>query len=143
MKEQRSSRAGPRLGELLGRHDTQREPAVDELGRQSFGRGLAAFEHDAETHLLRVADPIVELRKRVAVVQIGGVNHVSRSPQPVGERVEPLGLPLCVMEQQDLGHRATLLSRRISRGPRRDDGGRPAAGLRPERSALRRLSLRS
>jgi hypothetical protein len=54
--------------------------------------------------LLGVADATGELRKRLSVVQIRGVYHVSGSPQVVGESEEPRRLPLCVVKQQYLGH---------------------------------------
>ena len=108
VEEQRALRAGTRLGELLGRHDPEGEAGVDELRRESFGGADAALEQRSESDLLRVGDPIVQLRKGVPVVHVRRMDHVTCVPQLGDERAEPFRLPLCVMEQQDLGHPVTL-----------------------------------
>ena len=57
-----------------------------------------------ETGPLGVPDPIIERRKRPAVVEIGHVYDVAGSSQFLGEREEPRGLSLRVVKQQYLGH---------------------------------------
>ena len=80
MEEQRALRARTCLGELLGRHDPEGEAGVDELRRQPFGGGDAALEQRTEAQLLGVGNAVVELGERLAVVQIGGVDDVTRCP---------------------------------------------------------------
>ena len=92
------------LGEHLRRQGAQRESGVDDLGRQILRSGRAALDDHVETDLLGVGDPVGELRKRLSVVQIRGVYHVAGCPQLVGESEESLGLPLCMMEEEYLGH---------------------------------------
>src|SRR5258708_22461 len=99
-EEQRSLRTWPCLGQLLRRHHSEREPGIDKVARQAFGRTATALRNRLEADLLRVADALVEVGEGVAVVEVGRVDNVSGGAQLVGECKETLRLPLCVMEQQ-------------------------------------------
>jgi hypothetical protein len=96
--------AGTRLGEHLGRKHSQREADVEDLGGQTFRCSRASLDDHAEPDLLGVGDPVVELRERLALVQIRRVDRVPGGPQLVGKSEESLGLPLRVVKQQYLRH---------------------------------------
>ena len=58
----------------------------------------------AEADLTGVGEPVVERVERAAVVEIGGVDRVSRSAQPIGEGVHATGQSLGMVEEEYLGH---------------------------------------
>ena len=64
---------GPRpgLGQLLRRHHPEREPGVDELGRQPVGGPHPTLDDLAEADLAGVGHALVERVERAAVVEVG------------------------------------------------------------------------
>ena len=104
MEEQSSLRAGLRLGQHLRRHRAEREPAVDDLVRQSLGGEPAALDDRVEADLLGVADALVAVDEDPAFVEIRDVDDVTRRAQVVGEGQAPGGESVRVMEEQHLGH---------------------------------------
>ena len=104
VEEQGSAGSGPCLCELLRRQHAEREPGVDELGRQVVGDADAALQHVVEPDLLDVGETLVDRPERASVEQVRRVHGVPGGPQVVGERAHAGGQPLCVVEQQDLGH---------------------------------------
>ena len=103
--------ARARLGQHLSGQRAEREAGIDELVRQAVGGEPTALGDRLEADLLGVADALVEVGEGLAVVEVRGVDDVPGSSQLVGEREESAGLPVCVMEQQYLGH-ASFLTRR-------------------------------
>ncbi len=104
VEEQGSAGSGPCLCELLRRQHAEREPGVDELGRQFVGDADAALPHLVESDLTDVGETLVDALERASVEQVRRVHDVAGGPQVVGERAHAGGQPLCVVEQQDLGH---------------------------------------
>src|SRR5439155_23428575 len=106
VKQQGTLGARARLGQHLSGHRSERESAIDELVRQAVGGESTALPYRREADLLREADTLIEVGEGLAVVEVRRMNDVSGSSQLVGEREEPAGLTLCVVEQQYLGHDA-------------------------------------
>ena len=132
-KQQGALGAQALLGQHLRGHHSEREPRIDELARQPI-RGASTALHDrAEANLPRVADALVEVGEGLAVVEVGGVDDVSGSSQPVGEREESSSLALCVMEEQYLGHDP----RPTTRGGLETSRPRSASGFPPNSTSRR------
>ena len=108
MQEQDSLGTGTGLGEQLRRHHAEGEPGVDDVVGQALRGQPAALEHRVEADLLRAPDALVEIVERPAFVEVGDVHHAPRGAELVGERPHPVRQPLRVMEEQHLGHPATL-----------------------------------
>lgn len=103
VEEQGSTGSGPCLCQLLRRQHTEREPGIDELGRQFIGDADAALPHVVESDLTDVGETLIDALERASVEQVRRVHDVTGGPQVVGERAHTWGQPLCVVEQQDFG----------------------------------------
>jgi hypothetical protein len=103
-----SAGAGTRLGQHLRRQHPEREADVDDLVRQAVGGESTALDDRAEADLLAVADAVGQRGEGLAVVEIRGVNDVSRSAKLSGERPDAVGQALGVVEQDQLGHRRMI-----------------------------------
>ena len=106
-EEQGAASATPCLGEQLRRHHAEREPCVDELVRELLGGEPPTLHDRVETDLLRVADALVEVVERLAVVQVRRVDGVPDGSQVLGEAENALRDALRMVEEQDLGHADT------------------------------------
>lgn len=94
-EEQCSAGSRPRLCKLLRRQHSEREPSVDELGRQFVGAADAALAHFVEPDLTDVGKTLVDALKRASVEQVRRVHDVTTRPQVVGERAHPGSAPVC------------------------------------------------
>ena len=93
VQEQGALGARTRLGEKLRRHRSEREPGVDDLGRQIL-RGEPASLHDrVEAGLPDVGHAVGELGERPALVEIRRVHDVSlrREARPRGRGTRASG----------------------------------------------------
>ena len=106
-----------RLGQLLRGQDAEREPDVDERGRELLGDADAAFPHRLEAHALDVRHALVDAGERPAFEQIRRVDRVAGRPELVGEGDHAERQPLGVMEEQDLGHGYLAIGRMWRVGP--------------------------
>ena len=77
---------------------------IDHLVGQALGGSFTALDDGAEADLLGIADAVVELGERLAVVEVRGVNHVPGSAQLSGEGEAPLRQALRMMKDQELSH---------------------------------------
>ena len=100
--------------------------------RQPFGAESASLEDVSESDLLRVADALVQVIERIAVVEVGRVNNVPGSAELIGEREESRRLALSVMEEEDLGDASLLPRSEIAKTGNRVSGG--AVSLRAARA---------
>lgn len=104
VEEQRAPSSGPRLGQELGGHHSERESRVDQSGWQSIGGRSSSFEDRVESDRFGVRHARGHVREGGALVEVGRVNHVTCGSKFVGEGQESGGLALRVVEQKDLGH---------------------------------------
>ena len=111
VEEQRTSRPGTRLGQLLRREHPQGEAGVNELGREAIRRPRPSRDHLAEPDLPGVRDAFVDSVEGAALEQIGRVNGVAGPAQIIGEREETRRPPQDVVEHQNFGHVAPLSAR--------------------------------
>jgi hypothetical protein len=86
VQQQGSPDAGTRLGQHLRRQHPERETGIDDVVRQPVGGESTALDDRLEADLLGVAHAIGELGEGLAVVEVRGVNEVSRSAELIGER---------------------------------------------------------
>jgi probable F420-dependent oxidoreductase len=99
-----SACAHPGLGQHLGRQHPEREPGVDQPGRQRVGRGPSTLDDRAETDLVGMGDTGVEVGEGPTFVEVGQVHGVPGSLELAGEVANSGREPLCVVEQQYVGH---------------------------------------
>jgi hypothetical protein len=85
VEQQRSLGTRPRLGQHLRRPRPEREPGIDDLARQAFGREPTALPDGVEADLAGVADTVVDVGEGVPVVEIRGVDDMSGSAELVRE----------------------------------------------------------
>ncbi len=102
--EQGAAGAGPGLGELLGGHHPEREAGVDDVGADRLSRGHPALCERSEARFAREGHAVLDRVERAPVEQVGRVHRVPRLPELVGERPHPVGQPLNVVVQDNLGH---------------------------------------
>ena len=107
--EERPARAGPRLRELLGGHDPEREPRVDDIGAELLGGGHAALGQGAEARFASERHALLDGVERPPAEQVGGVDGVARLPKLIAERPHAVRQPLDVVIQHNLGHPRPLL----------------------------------
>ncbi len=89
VEQQGALGSGPGLGQLLRRQHAQREPGVDQFGRQALGGLDSAFEQGAEALLLGEPHPFVQVVKGPAFVKVRGVDGVPALTQSLGEIKDP------------------------------------------------------
>jgi hypothetical protein len=77
VEQQRSSRSGPGLRELLCRNHAEREAGIDELVGQLVRGPLAALDDLAEAELPDVLHAVFDAAEGAAVEEIGGVHGVA------------------------------------------------------------------
>jgi hypothetical protein len=108
MKEQGAPGAGARLGQLLRRHHTQREPGMDDLAGQPIGGTQTPLEDGVEADLPGIANPVGELVEGLAVVEVGDMHDVSGSTELIGEGLNARRQAMCMVEKQKLSHSRSL-----------------------------------
>ena len=103
-EQQRSLRTWFRLGEHLRRQHSEREPAVDDAVGQAVGSGATTLADRFEADLPGVADALVDVGERVAVVEIRRVHDVPGGAEPLGKGEDSRRQPLRMMKEENLGH---------------------------------------
>ena len=102
--EERSARTRSGLGEPLRFADPEGEAGVDQaIGQVGHGRVGTRAEHlvpdrPGERHA------VVDALRACALEEVGSVHGMPAGAQLLGERANPVGQSLHVMEQNDLGH---------------------------------------
>jgi len=92
------------LGQHLRRHHTQGESGIDDIVGQTVGGTPASLDDLVEANVTGIADPLVQGRESLAVVEVRRVDDVPCGAELGGERQNSGGKPLCVMKQNQLSH---------------------------------------
>jgi hypothetical protein len=90
----------------LRRAATERDAGVHQPGWQ-VGHRLAGALAELVTQALHQGDAVLDACRSLAVEEVRGVNRVAAGAQAVGERTDPVGESLHVVEQDHIGHLGT------------------------------------
>jgi len=101
--------APPLLGEQLGGKGAERKPN-DGIRRGVMECGAASDVLDGVvSDAAGIGDAVVESREHLASEHVRCVHRVPGRAETIDKGAQSLGEPLCVMEQQNLGHNSSVL----------------------------------
>src|SRR5438105_10018893 len=87
VEEERASRSGPGLGQLLRDHLTEREPGIHEVLRQVVRGAFALLDHLVHAAGLYVGHSLVDAPEGATLEQVRRVHGVARMSQILRERL--------------------------------------------------------